>query len=138
MPVGPGSTIDYTITLKNIGNADATGVTITDPVPATRRFVVGRQTAARVAGGKVTWTGLTVPAGGSVAVHFTVTIDRRARRRRSTSIVNDGVTVTADQGVRHDRQPARHADRAAVRRAASTPATQTDGGKVGTIASTTT
>ena len=25
-PVGPGSNVDYTITLKNIGNADATGV----------------------------------------------------------------------------------------------------------------
>ena len=33
MPVGPGTNVNYTITLKNIGNADATGVTIKDPVP---------------------------------------------------------------------------------------------------------
>jgi uncharacterized repeat protein (TIGR01451 family) len=33
-PVGPASTIHYTITLRNIGNASATGVSVTDPVPA--------------------------------------------------------------------------------------------------------
>ena len=32
-PVGPGSTIDYTITVRNIGNAAATVVSITDPMP---------------------------------------------------------------------------------------------------------
>src|SRR5262249_25195829 len=30
-PVGPSSEVTYTLTLRNIGNADATGVTITDP-----------------------------------------------------------------------------------------------------------
>ena len=39
VPVGPGSNIDYTLTLRNIGNADATGVTITDPVPDHTTFV---------------------------------------------------------------------------------------------------
>ena len=38
-PVGPGSTIDYTITVRNIGNAAATGVTVTDPVPDHTTFV---------------------------------------------------------------------------------------------------
>ena len=35
---GPGSTIDYTITVRNIGNAAATGVSITDPIPAHTTF----------------------------------------------------------------------------------------------------
>src|SRR5262249_22651021 len=34
VPVGPGSNVDYTINVRNIGNAAATGVTITDPIPA--------------------------------------------------------------------------------------------------------
>ena len=56
VPVGAGSTIDYTITVNNIGNADATGVTVTDPIPANTSF-----TSAADGGvldhGKVTWTG---------------------------------------------------------------------------------
>ena len=39
VPVGPSSNVDYTLTLKNIGNADATGVTIKDPLPANTSFV---------------------------------------------------------------------------------------------------
>ena len=38
-PVGPGSTIDYTITLSNVGNAPATGVSVTDPLPQYTSFV---------------------------------------------------------------------------------------------------
>ncbi len=37
IPVGPASTIDYTITLKNIGNANATGVKVTDPISRSTR-----------------------------------------------------------------------------------------------------
>ena len=37
-PVGPGKDIAYTITVNNIGNADATGVTVTDPIPANTSF----------------------------------------------------------------------------------------------------
>ena len=43
VPVGPGSQIDYTITVRNIGNADATGVTITDPIPANTTFTQRRR-----------------------------------------------------------------------------------------------
>ena len=39
VPVGPSSRVDYTLTLKNIGNADATGVTITDPIPDNTSFM---------------------------------------------------------------------------------------------------
>ena len=43
VPVGPSSNVDYTLTLKNIGNADATGVTIKDPLPANTSFVSADQ-----------------------------------------------------------------------------------------------
>ncbi len=42
-PVGPSSNVDYTITVRNIGNAAATDVTITDPVPDNTSLRLGRQ-----------------------------------------------------------------------------------------------
>ena len=68
---------DYTLTVKNIGNAAATGVTITDPVPANTSFVSAQDGGRTRPTGNVTWSGLTVPAGGSVTVHFTVSIADR-------------------------------------------------------------
>ena len=125
-PVGPSSTMTYTLTLKNIGNGAATGVTITDPVPANTTSPVA-QDGGTVANGKVTWSGLTVPAQGSVAVHFTVSV-ASALGKKIKSIVNDGVVVTSDQGVGTTGSPfvTPLAPPYAVKLA---PATQTNGGK---------
>ena len=60
--------MDYTLTVSNIGNADATGVKITDPVPANTTFVSADNGGTNNSG-VVTWTGLTVPAAGSATVH---------------------------------------------------------------------
>ena len=98
VPVAAGSRIDYTITLQNIGNADATGVTITDPIPDDTTFTSRRRTAARYAKGKVTWSGLTVAAGDSIDVHFSVTIKTKLGKKVD-SIVDDGLTVTSAQGI---------------------------------------
>jgi uncharacterized repeat protein (TIGR01451 family) len=96
-PIGPGSTIDYTLTLKNIGNADATGVKITDLVPDHTTFA-GAQDGGKLDGSMVKWKKLTVPAGGSVQVHFSVTVDPKLEPQ-ITSLVNDGVYVKSDQHV---------------------------------------
>lgn len=96
-PVGPGSTMQYTLTVRNIGNADATGVTITDPIPANTGSAVALD-GGSVSGGVATWSGLTVPAGGSVQVHLSVTVNNPLPAG-TTTIVNDGVTVTSDQDV---------------------------------------
>jgi uncharacterized repeat protein (TIGR01451 family) len=124
-PVGPSSTITYTLTLKNIGNAPGTGVTITDPVPANTTSPVA-QDGGTVANGKVTWSGLTVPAHGSVSVHFTVSV-ASALDKKVKSIVNDGVVVTSAQGVGTTGSPfvTPLAPPYAVKLA---PATQTNGG----------
>jgi uncharacterized repeat protein (TIGR01451 family) len=102
VPVGPASNIDYTLTLHNIGNAAATGVTISDPVPGHTTFV-SADGGGRYSEGKVTWTGLTVPTGtpgvgGSVTVHFKVKIDP-ALSSTVKSIVNDGFKATSAQRV---------------------------------------
>jgi uncharacterized repeat protein (TIGR01451 family) len=109
VPVGPGSYIDYTLTVHNIGPAGATGVTITDPIPANTRFVSAGDGGV-YSDGKVTWSGLTVhsgaPAayGGSTAVHLRVQIDA-ALSSSVKSIVNDGFNVTSAQGVAASGSP---------------------------------
>ena len=87
VPVGPSSKVDYTLTLKNIGNADATGVTVSDPLPANTSFV-SADNGGTFAGGKVTWSGLTVPKASppGCARHdppsgLTVSIAPRCRTR---------------------------------------------------------
>jgi uncharacterized repeat protein (TIGR01451 family) len=100
VPVGPGSNIDYTITLHNIGNADASGVKITDPVPDNTTFVSADH-GGTSSGGVVTWSGLSVPkgtpgTGGSVAVHLTVKIG--SLKTKVSSIVNDGSGATSAEG----------------------------------------
>jgi uncharacterized repeat protein (TIGR01451 family) len=96
VPVGPGSALTYSLTLKNIGDADATGVTIADPVPYHTRYVSAGD-GGRERHGTVTWSGLSVPAGGSVTVTFVVRIDTRLYRHVD-SIVNDGYRAFAEQG----------------------------------------
>ena len=128
-PVGPSSNVTYTLTVKNIGNANATGVTITDPVPANTTFV-SADNGGTNSNGTVTWSNLTVPAGGSTSVHFTVSI-ANAIKNKVKSIVNDGVMVTSAQGPFTTGSPfiTPIAPPYAVTIA---PTTQTDGGKVGT------
>src|SRR5207247_6573666 len=94
-PVGPSSNVTYTLTVKNIGNAAATSVTITDPVPANTSFV-STDGGGTNSGGTVTWSALTVAAGGSSSLHFTVSI-ASAIKNKVASIVNDGVNVTSAQ-----------------------------------------
>ena len=95
VPVGPGSNVDYTLTVYNIGNANATGVTITDPIPANTSFVSADQGGA--ADTTVRWTGKSIPAGGALAVHFRVQISPSLGSGVG-SIVNDGYRVTDAQG----------------------------------------
>jgi uncharacterized repeat protein (TIGR01451 family) len=96
IPVGPGTTLDYTLTVRNIGNAAATGVTVTDPVPANTSFV-SADNGGSASNGKVTWRGLTIAAGGSVTLRFSVSI-ANALKKKIATITNDGITVTSAEG----------------------------------------
>jgi uncharacterized repeat protein (TIGR01451 family) len=95
-PVGPASTIHYAITVRNIGNASATGVSVTDPVPA-------HTSASNIGGGgylggkTVHWDGLTVAAGDSVTLTYDATIDA-ALPASVTAIVDDGIVVKNASG----------------------------------------
>ena len=69
----PGETLVYTLTYENTGNADATGATITDALPALTTFVSA--TGGTETAGVVTWSPVTVAAGTSGSVTLTVTLD---------------------------------------------------------------
>ncbi|NYD41414.1 DUF11 domain-containing protein [Nocardioides panaciterrulae] len=94
--IGPGKTIHYTITVKNIGNQDATGVTVTDPLPAyTRSANIGQGGHFDTDGAR--WDGVTVPAGDKVALTFSVRVVDNLPASVE-QIINDGITVTSAQG----------------------------------------
>ncbi|HEX4689587.1 MAG TPA: hypothetical protein VH276_02790 [Solirubrobacteraceae bacterium] len=95
-PVGTSSALKYMITLHNIGNAAATGVKLTDPLPADTGFTSASD-GGTASGGTVTWNGLSIPAGASKQLTLTVTI-AAALKKKVASIVNDGYQVTSAQG----------------------------------------
>lgn len=71
----PGETLDYTITVRNSGEADARQVPVTDTLPAGLRDVTADQGGV-VADGTVTWTIDALPAGGTSTLHVFGTVDR--------------------------------------------------------------
>ncbi len=128
VPVGPSSALQYTIMLKNEGNADATGVVLTDPVPANTSFVSASDGGSVVAG-KVTWPAVTIPAGSSITHTFTVSI-ADALKNKVKAIVNDGFRADAAGGFYTTGSPVVTpiANPYAV---SVLPVTQTDGARTG-------
>ena len=131
IPVGPGSTIHYTITVRNIGNAAATAVSVTDPVPAnTSAGAVGD--GGYLGGNTLHWDNKTVPAGGSLTLHFDAVI--KANLSGSVqAIVDDGIVVKLGTGVAATGSP--HTTPIAPAHAVSvSPTEATEGGRTGTDA----
>ena len=132
VPVGPGRNIDYTVTVKNLGNAAATGVTVSDPLPANTTFVSAGQ-GGQLKSGKVVWNNKTVPAGGSISLTFTVAISA-SLPASVDAIVNDGIKVTANGGFGTTGSP--HSTPIAPAHAVTVqPGSAVEGAKVGTSAS---
>lgn len=68
-----GEQLTYTIVLTNSGGSDATDFGVTDPLDANVAFV-SADGGGVLTGHTVTWSGLTVAAGGSVTVHVVATV----------------------------------------------------------------
>jgi uncharacterized repeat protein (TIGR01451 family) len=127
-PVGPGSAIDYTVTVRNIGNDTAGGVTVTDPVPSGTTFVSAGEKGSS-ANGKVTWSHLRIDPGDSIDLHLTIRIDS-SLPGTVHEIVDDGLTVTASGGFGTTGSP--HATPIApANDVTATPAAQTGGARTG-------
>ncbi|MCP4305877.1 MAG: DUF11 domain-containing protein [bacterium] len=70
-----GDTVVFTITVDNAGTDDATGVAVTDVVPAGFGTIANASHSGVIAGTTVTWTGLAVAAGGSIALTFEAVVN---------------------------------------------------------------
>ncbi|MBO9662771.1 Cys-Gln thioester bond-forming surface protein [Dokdonella sp.] len=69
----PGEQLTYTITLSNAGGSDATGYGVTDALDPNTGFVSADNGGMHTAG-VVTWSGLTVPANGSLVLTVIVQV----------------------------------------------------------------
>ncbi|WP_300618635.1 DUF11 domain-containing protein, partial [Dokdonella sp.] len=69
----PGEQLTYTITLTNTGGSAATNYGVTDRLDPNVTFVSATNGGA-AAGGVVTWSGLTVPANGSLTLTVVVKV----------------------------------------------------------------
>jgi uncharacterized repeat protein (TIGR01451 family) len=94
--VQAGGLLVYTIAVGNTGNADATGATVTDTVPANTTFV-SADAGGTLVGNRVQWTGKTVPAGGTLTLHFIVRVD--SPLPNGIILSNDAYGVTCAEGV---------------------------------------
>ena len=128
VPVGPTSPLTYTITVKNEGNATATGVVITDPLPANTSFASASD-GGSVVNGKVTWPAVDIPAGSSVTRTFSLNI-ADALKNKDKAIINDGYRADASSGFSTSGSPV-ITTIAAPYAVGVTPATQTDGARLG-------
>ncbi len=94
-PVPAGGVLTYTLVVRNTGNLAATGVIVTDTIPAHTAFRAAE--GGVLDGDVVRWTGQTVPAGDSMTLRFSVTVTHPLSP--GATIVNADYGVTCAQGV---------------------------------------
>jgi LPXTG-site transpeptidase (sortase) family protein len=72
----PGDVVVYTLTVSNVGNADASGVTVSETVPDRTTFVPGSSTSGwTCAGGGVAGSACSLVVSGGVAADGATNID---------------------------------------------------------------
>ncbi len=129
LPIGPGSLLTYTLKLRNVGNAEATGALLRDPLPADTSLV-SQSPGGTFGGGELAWRNLRVPISGTLTVSFTVRIATTPGVRTGTVITNDGLAASAAEGVAANGSPLR-VTLAPAYALALTPARQLDGTRSG-------
>src|SRR5439155_1074084 len=86
--------ITYTLSYSNAGNSNATGVVLTDPLPANPVFV-SATAGGTLAAGVVTWNIGAVSAGGSGSVQLVVRVN--SPLANGTVITNTGWTIDSNE-----------------------------------------
>jgi uncharacterized repeat protein (TIGR01451 family) len=102
--VAAGASDGYTITVNNPNGAPSTLNSIIDTLPAGFSYTLGSTSGATtanptIAGTTLTWTGpFTAPAGGSVTLHFGVTVSSVAGTYTNTATADAGIDTVAGTG----------------------------------------
>jgi uncharacterized repeat protein (TIGR01451 family) len=141
VPVGPGSLLTYLITVKNTGNANATGVVISDTIPVNTSFV-SASTGGAPTGNTVVWNVGTVMSGtvnansgldvGSQTVTMTVQIDSGVAN--GSTITNEDFSTKSFEGPGATGSPYPIVLAPPYDLSVS-PASQTDGTRAGSVIS---
>ena len=95
-PVGPGSQVDYTISVRNFGSGPATGVTVRAALPPRSAFVSAGQGGALVSN-SVVWTKQTIAKGATLTLTFSVQLSG-TQPAGATGVVLPGPRVTSAEG----------------------------------------
>ncbi len=95
--LGPDEELTFTINIHNSSNLDVSA-SVRDPLPPELRYVPGSASnGGSFSGGVLTWSGLTVPAGGDLALSFKVRqaspVARPTLVVNTASITSGGVTI---------------------------------------------
>src|SRR5437773_1111005 len=93
-PIVAGANITYTISYSNTGNMTATGVVITDTVPANTSFVSATG-GGTLAAGVVTWNIGALAAGASSSVQLFATLSRSLAN--GTVITNGTYSIDSNE-----------------------------------------
>jgi len=92
-PVDQGANLRYTILVENLGQR-ATGLVVTDTIPANTVYVAGSATAGgQLVDDHVRWQILGLEPGESRTFEFQVTV------QGGSEVINDQYAVTSDEGV---------------------------------------
>src|SRR5207249_4640233 len=93
-PVAAGGNLTYTLSYSNTGNTNATGVVLTDTVPANTTFV-SATTGGTLASGVVTWSPGNLAAGASGSVQMVVRV--ASPLANGTSITNSTYSIDSNE-----------------------------------------
>jgi uncharacterized repeat protein (TIGR01451 family) len=95
-PVQAGAHLSYTLTVVNSGGMAATGVIVTDTVPADTTFVsCGGDVACSETAGTVTWN--IGALNGSDSATLSLVVDTDSNLSNGSTITNTGYAVDSDQ-----------------------------------------
>ncbi len=102
--VRPGQRLTYTLTISNVGNWDAAGVTVSDSLPDRGLSFIAASDGGSESGGRVSWPSFTLAAGGRTTRTVSVVLDN-PMPAEVTGITNTA-TVTDDGSNGPDPTPA--------------------------------
>ena len=97
-----GQTVTFTVTLTNTGPDAATGVSVSDPVPAGLTFVSATPSTGSYGSGTGVWTVGSVAAGGSATLTLVATVDAGTRGQTITNTATVTASSQADTNVGND------------------------------------